>query len=253
MLLVPIREGVHPIQVCNWNDPHPPMLYLQTLLYPVHAQSEETFPVTSSTPCNFLHWLLFQNIKLEKWQNVRECHFWQKHNCWQKLCANLSAPCYCLRIHSIRVECSRLETVWGNYFSGEYTRSHTGILLCSGNMTNCWCQLIVVDDYQFPSRQPPLDFWFQHICSLSQSEDDKILWSLLQIYSKPALCVKVWHFSKICLRDTIAEELKRWDCENAPWWKKTSKTGPLQMMVRRSWVVAAGLFSVAATSPQYFN
>ena len=83
------------------------------------------------------------------------------------------------------------------------------------------------------------------------------------------VCVKVGPFSEISFNDTSIQDLKYWSiagdeeavCIKIPtpgefehWdfgeaFKRTSKTGPLQMMVRRSsWVLAAGHFSVAASS-----
>ena len=84
------RGCVHPIQLCNWNDPYTVSANTQKLLHPVRSRSEETISflhlqlLALCIAPNFMHWLIILQNFLEKWLNIHECLAWQKHNCLHK-------------------------------------------------------------------------------------------------------------------------------------------------------------------------
>ena len=82
---------------------------------------------------NSLQFLALVVVSEHQAWKVKKCPrmpFLTKTQLLAEVVCQLVGPCYCLQIHTIRVECSRLETVWGKlFFCWIHTFSHGDTLV----------------------------------------------------------------------------------------------------------------------------
>ena len=114
-------------------------------------------------------------------------------------------PCYCPRIQAIRVEYSRLETVWGKQFFCWMHMFLHGDTIVVATWPIVGISSLLSTIINFPSGQPPHDFWFQHTCLLSQST----LKPASSIFQTCAGC-ECQAFSDISLKVSSIKDLKDW-------------------------------------------